>query len=580
MHFERTHITADILNSEIKINRYKIIRTNSASNRTGGVVTYEYVSEKLSFENAKSDANNFIWWNSLDLMCSINRKVRIVAMYMSASERKTEILNYFEDWCEGSCEAGEIMICGDFNIDVSRKTTYSERLTQICSDNGLKQTVKSTTRLTNHSATIIDLCFTNMKADVNACIEDQISDHRNVEIEFRNGTAKRNNDPKLVRVWRNYSPSTWLNEIESWAINWNAIKNSSCETKTSWLINKLKNSANKFIVQKIVKNSNEFFDEELEKMRLHKNHLYKQAQHTSDQSHWDEYKRHKNEYKIIIKRKKYEYMQRQLDKVEGDSKGTWKLLNSIITDVENDDSYDVIVSNGANLIDKRDIANEFNKYFIDTIKQINEAIPAVDIVESGYRLPSNVFDLEKVNLSQVNKYLQGMKKKNSRDCFNITVNLLLDGLPLIGEILVDVINSSFETAHFPEMLRESMVVPIRKVAGTTKIEEYRPINTLPCVEKLIEKVACDQLNQYIDLAEILCDEQSGFRSSHSCESALNYIIAEWKEVQERKEVVLAVFLDFQRAFETIDRELLLKKLKMYGIGQNTVNWFRSYLSNK
>lgn len=378
-----THTTADILNSEIKLNRYQLLRTNSASYRTGGVVVY--ISNSLSFEDVKSDANDFIWWNSFHLICSMNRKIKIVAMYMSASERKTEILNYFEHWCEESCEAGEIIITGDFNIDLSRKTTYSERLINICSDNGLKQMVKSVTRLTEYSATIIDLCFTNVNADVKASIEDQISDHRNIEIEFRLTMKTKNSDRKLIRVWQNYSPSAWLNEISRWIDNWAAIKNASCETKTCWLINKLKNSASKFIVQKLARDEREFFDNELENMRLHKNQLYKQAQYMNDQTLWNEYKHHKNDYKATIKRKKYECMQRQLDKVEGDSKMTWKLLNSIITDKDDVDNYDTIVSNGEVVRDKSDVANKFNKYFIDTIKQINETIPIVDYVDSAGR---------------------------------------------------------------------------------------------------------------------------------------------------------------------------------------------------
>lgn len=101
---------------------------------------------------------------------------------MSARENKIDILNYFEQHIEHFCESGNIIICGDFNIDISKKkTTHSDRLMNICNDVGLKQMVKTTTRLTNRSETIIDLCFTNVKMNVIVSIEDQISDHRNVE---------------------------------------------------------------------------------------------------------------------------------------------------------------------------------------------------------------------------------------------------------------------------------------------------------------------------------------------------------------------------------------------------------------
>lgn len=420
-----------------------------------------------------------------------------------------------------------------------------------------------------------------MKAVVRATIEDQISDHRNVEIEFKYAVKNKSNEQKLIRVWKNYSRCSWLSEIANWIKEWDIIQKFSCEVKTNWLLNNLKNSASKFIETKIVKVSKEFFDFELEDMRQHKNQLYKQAQYMVNcQAKWDEYKQYKNEYKAIIKQKKYDFMQKQLNKVDGDSKGTWRLLNSLITDKDVENNYDTIVANNIVLTDKKAIANKFNKYFIDTIKEINEEIPTVEqsFSDNQSQTVDINFEFIKISIDQLNQYLRNMKKKDSKDSFDISVNLLLDSMPLLDSILADIINDSFESPHFPEILRQSVIVPIRKVLGTSKMEEFRPINTLPCVEKLIEKIACDQLNKYIDDADILCDEQSGFRSSHSCESALNYVISEWKEAQERGETVLAVFLDFQRAFETIDRELLLKKLYSYGVGSNALKWFKSFLT--
>lgn len=113
-----------------------------------------------------------------------------------------------------------------------------------------------------------------------------------------------------------------------------------------------------------------------------------------------------------------------------------------------------------------------------------------------------------------------------------------------------------------------------------KIEEYRHINTLPCFEKILEKVAYKQLCAYIMENDILCMEQSGFRNDHSCESALNYVIDDWKIALGNHESIVTVFLDFQKAFETIDRKLMIHKLKAYGIGDLAIQWIESYLSDR
>lgn len=159
---------------------------------------------------------------------------------MSASESKLDILDYFDNWCDEFCNNGDVIICGDFNINVAKKTTYSERLLNTCNDYGLKQLVKNTTRYTNHSATIIDLCFSNLAANVNVSSDDKISDHYNIDITIPVSTISKENECKLISVWQNYTQINLLHEIEKWVHQWENVKNSDCETKIKWLMENLK----------------------------------------------------------------------------------------------------------------------------------------------------------------------------------------------------------------------------------------------------------------------------------------------------------------------------------------------------
>jgi hypothetical protein len=89
-----------------------------------------------------------------------------------------------------------------------------------------------------------------------------------------------------------------------------------------------------------------------------------------------------------------------------------------------------------------------------------------------------------------------------------------------------------------------------------------------------------QFMNYLERNKILIDEQSVFRSTHSCETSLNLTLSARKEMIEDNKIIVAVFLDFKRAFETIDRELLMWTMEQYGIIGTDISWFRSYLSNK
>lgn len=277
----------------------------------------------------------------------------------------------------------------------------------------------------------------------------------------------------------------------------------------------------------------------------------------------------------MIKGKKYEEIQRRFDKVQGDMKGTWKILNSLLNGEKN--GFDFIEKNGVIINDKKEIADEFNKFFVNSVIEVNNSIPDVEYQKENMNV-NTTFEFKKVSISEVKKFLKEIK--SSSDCFNISSSFLSDSMLYIGKILTDLINEMFDVGVVPDILKQSTIVPIQKISGTNKIEEFRPINTLPCIEKLIEKIAYEQLVNYVNENNYLPEVQSGFRKAHSCETSINYVLADWKEAMESNKITVAVFLDFKRAFETLDRNILLEKLKAYGIHGSAIKWFQSYLEGR
>lgn len=103
---------------------------------------------------------------------------------------------------------------------------------------------------------------------------------------------------------------------------------------------------------------------------------------------------------------------------------------------------------------------------------------------------------------------------------------------------------------------------------------------LPTYEKILEGVVKKQLNKHMDNNNILINEQFGFRQNYSCETAVIMIMMDWKTEIENGNVVIAVFLDLKRAFGTVDRKRLLRKLQRYGINGVELKLFESYLSGR
>ena len=85
--------------------------------------------------------------------------------------------------------------------------------------------------------------------------------------------------------------------------------------------------------------------------------------------------------------------------------------------------------------------------------------------------------------------------------------------------------------------------------------------------------------EHIENQNIIITYQSGFRPNHSCETSINYVISDWKHEIEQNKIIIAVFIDLKRAFETVNHNIIFDKLNRYGIKSAELSWFKS-LTNR
>lgn len=167
------------------------------------------------------------------------------------------------------------------------------------------------------------------------------------------------------------------------------------------------------------------------------------------------------------------------------------------------------------------------------------------------------------------------QSKTGNDVINLKI--IKELFHVIGYPFLNLINTSLERGVVPDKFKTSIIVSVPKVPNSNLAEDMRPINMLPVCEKVLELVVYDQMLTYIKNNNILYEHQSGFRDKHSCETALQCVIADWKEDLNQGLGICAVFIDLKRAFETIDRDILILKLKRYGFSGSVLQWFESYL---
>ena len=145
----------------------------------------------------------------------------------------------------------------------------------------------------------------------------------------------------------------------------------------------------------------------------------------------------------------------------------------------------------------------------------------------------------------------------------------------IGEVLLDVVNSSLHNGHVPVSWKQALVIPIPKGKSTKNPADTRPISILPGIMKLVEKIVQHQLTEYLESHYLLSHHQHGYRRLHSTESALNVITDEALQAMDRGEISILALLDQSKCFDVVPHQTLLNKLQTYGI--NT-EWFENYLT--
>ena len=145
--------------------------------------------------------------------------------------------------------------------------------------------------------------------------------------------------------------------------------------------------------------------------------------------------------------------------------------------------------------------------------------------------------------------------------------------------LMIIFNLSFNTGIYPDMLKIANAIPIFKKDSKLLVSNYRPISLLSNINKLLEKLIT-RVYKFLEVNKCLYSLQFGFRTRYSTNLTLISITENIREALDSGKVAGGVFVDFQKAFDTVNHEILVWKLNHYGIRGTANDWFSSYLSNR
>ena len=148
------------------------------------------------------------------------------------------------------------------------------------------------------------------------------------------------------------------------------------------------------------------------------------------------------------------------------------------------------------------------------------------------------------------------------------------------KLITHLVNESLKSGIFPSELKLARVVPIFQPGDPSLLTNYRPISVLSFFSKILEKIVYNVVFDFLCENEILYDYQFGFRSKHSTQQTLITLVDNVTKSLDRSNIVISLFIDLKKAFDTVHHWMLLRKLYAYGIRGILLKWFESYLTDR
>ena len=315
-----------------------------------------------------------------------------------------------------------------------------------------------------------------------------------------------------------------------------------------------------------------------------KNKLYKKYIKSRRKEDKLKFNKLKNEITNITRKSKEEYYKKYFERNNKNAKKIWNGIKEIINIKQKSSSLPTSLKNKDKILtDQKEIADHFNSYFSGIAENIlkkrkHEGNHSYQEYLKNPLPNSHIFfDCDP---TEVECLISTMELNKKSGPYSIPINVLHMLKNDISIPLSKIFNLSMRTGTHPDCLKLAMVIPIHKKGSKLEVGNYRPISLLSNINKLLEKIVHERTYNFLEKFNCLYKYQYGFRRGHSTNHALIEITEKIRKALDSKKFACGIFVDLQKAFDTVNHDILLKKLEHYGIRDTSNSWFKSYLDNR
>ncbi|KAK3549855.1 hypothetical protein QTP86_015276, partial [Hemibagrus guttatus] len=229
-------------------------------------------------------------------------------------------------------------------------------------------------------------------------------------------------------------------------------------------------------------------------------------------------------------------------------------------------------------------AEDFATFYTEMIERIFQTFMSLPTSPTSHSQHSTTPSMTQLSTVAPEELLQITQSCNPTTCpldpipSAMLQTISSDLLPFI----TTVINGSLTSGHVPTVFKKARVIPILKkpALDPSDISNYRPVSLLSFLSKILERVVCNQLYDYLLQNNLHDPNQSGFKAAHSTETALLAVTEKLHAARSAKLSSVLILLDLSAAFDTVNHKTLLSTLRSLGICGTAWEWFASYLDGR
>ena len=229
-----------------------------------------------------------------------------------------------------------------------------------------------------------------------------------------------------------------------------------------------------------------------------------------------------------------------------------------------------------------DIRGEFSKFFksVHTEETDLETLYLSDFMKAVMgEKPEERLDNINIEEEEVLEMLQSANPFKSLGPDGIHPRILKELAVQLYRPVTHIFRTSLRTGKVPRAWKTANVVPIYKKGSKLAVENYRPVSLTSCLGKILERIIRKRVTGLLEKTALVT-QQHGFRPKRSCLTNLLSVMETWTKWLDEGDNFDVIYLDFQRAFDTVPHQRLVSKLFDLGIDGNLLHWFCSFLTDR